>query len=179
MKERRIMNSIELLQFSLQNAFDIFGAVNADLTQEQADWQPPGIANPIGATYWHALSSIDHIVHRWCRGQEPLSETAGWREKALTVSVPEPEQDGDSLAYMRAIRVDLPSLHAYAQALLEAIQEWVASMSPEDLEQSVETPSGERPLGHLLETFVIWHINGHCGEIAALKGCQGAKGYPF
>ncbi len=77
------MNSIELLKYSLDNASGILGQVTADLTQEQADWQPPGIANPIGATYWHAVSSVDFIVHVWCRGQQPLSETAGWRDKAL------------------------------------------------------------------------------------------------
>jgi len=34
-------------------------------------------------------------------------------------------------------------------------------------------------MGQLMETFVMWHINVHCGGISALKGCQGAKGYPF
>ena len=70
------MDAIELLQYSLGSAFEVLGSVTADLTQEQADWQPPGIANPIGATYWHALSGTDHIVHRWCQVQAPLTETA-------------------------------------------------------------------------------------------------------
>jgi len=34
-------------------------------------------------------------------------------------------------------------------------------------------------MGQLMETFIIWHNNVRCGEIWALKGCQGAKGYPF
>jgi hypothetical protein len=34
-------------------------------------------------------------------------------------------------------------------------------------------------VAHVLDLFVVWHINAHCGEISALKGCQGAKGYPF
>jgi hypothetical protein len=29
------------------------------------------------------------------------------------------------------------------------------------------------------EFFIIWHINVHAGEIYALKGCQGLKGYPW
>ena len=49
------MNAIELIQYSLGNAFGVLGQVVADLGQEQADWTPPGIANPIGATYWHAI----------------------------------------------------------------------------------------------------------------------------
>ena len=34
------MNTIELTQFALGNAFGILGQVTADLTQEQADWLP-------------------------------------------------------------------------------------------------------------------------------------------
>jgi hypothetical protein len=55
----------------------------------------------------------------------------------------------------------------------------VASLTPEDLEGTMETPVGEFSVGQMLEIFVVWHVSAHCGEIAALKGCQGAKGYPF
>jgi hypothetical protein len=173
------MNTVEMLRYSLDNAFGILGQVTADLDQEQADWAPPGIANPIGATYWHAMSSVDDIVHKWGQDVEPLREREGWQEKALPVSPPEPEWNGDWLGYLRAIRVDLPMLHEYAQTLCQAAQIWLESLSPADLERTLQTPVGELKLGQMLETFVIWHINAHCGEIAALKGCLGARGYPF
>jgi hypothetical protein len=173
------MNTVELTQYSLGNAFRILGQVVADLTQEQADWIPPGIANPIGALYWHTISGADEVVHKWSRGQAPLYQKDGWQEKVLTVSVPEPGHDGDYLAYMRTIRVDVAALHAYTKAVAEAVQAWLASLAPEDLERELETPIGKLNVGQMLETFVIWHINAHCGEISALKGCQGARGYPF
>jgi len=173
------MNSVELLQYSLGNALEILDQVTNDLSQEMADWAPPGIANPIGATWWHTLSSTDYIVHQWCRGQAPLTECAGWWEKVLTVSAPEPGDGGDYLAYFRTIRTGLPALREYAQAVTEALQGWLATLTPEDLERKVEGPIGELTLGQMLEAFVIWHINAHCGEISALKGCQGARGYPF
>jgi len=94
-------------------------------------------------------------------------------------SAPEPQPGGDYLAYMRTIRVDVAALHAYTKAVAEAIQAWLASLAPEDLERELETPIGKLNVGQMLETFVIWHINAHCGEISALKGCQGFKGYPF
>jgi hypothetical protein len=172
------MNTVELLQYSLGNALGILGQVTDDLNQEMADWAPPGIANPIGATLWHTLSSADYIVHQWCKGQAPLSECAGWWEKVLTVPAPQPEH-GEDMAYFRTIRTGLPALHEYAHAVTEAIQGWLATLTPEDLERKMETPIGELTLGQMLETFVIWHINAHCGEISALKGCQGVRGYPF
>ncbi|MFN2292203.1 MAG: DinB family protein [Anaerolineae bacterium] len=176
------MNTVELLSYSLENAVGILRQVTADLSQEQADWQPPGMANPVGALYWHTLTSADYVVHQWCMGLAPLSEREGWRERALALAVPEPDhgaEDSEHLAYMRTLRVDLPALHEYAGALGEALRTWLASLGPEDLERTIQTPVGELNVAQLLETFVIWHINAHCGEISALKGCQGARGYPF
>jgi hypothetical protein len=173
------MNAVELTQYALGNAFSILDQVVSELTQEQADWAPPGIANPIGATYWHTISSVDDIVHSWLRGEAPLRQTAGWQEKVLTSSVPEPAEGEDILAYMRAVRVDIALLHAYSKAVAEAVQAWMATLSPKELERKFQTPIGELSVDQVLETFVIWHINAHCGEIATLKGCQGVKGYPF
>lgn len=173
------MNTVELIRYSLDNAFGVLGQVVADLTQEQADWTPPGIANPIGATYWHVISSLDEIVHKWLRGEEPLLVRNGWKQKVLTVSPPEPGRDGDHLAYMRAIRVDLPMLHAYTKSVTDAVQSWLSSLKPEDLGRELDTPLGKLSAGQVLGRFVAWHVSAHCGEIAALKGCQGAKGYPF
>jgi len=173
------MNTIELLQFSLKNAFGILGQVTADLTQEQADWQPPGIANPIGAMYWHTVSGADDVVYRWALGQEPLRQRDGWDERVLSVSVPEPEHGGDWLAFMRTIRVNLPVLHEYTQAVDKALYDWLGSLAPDDLERVINTPIAEYTLAQMLDLFVVWHINAHCGEISALKGCQNVKGYPF
>jgi len=173
------MNTVELIQYSLDNAFGILGQVVSDLTQEQADWAPSGIANPIGATYWHTVSSVDDIVHKWIRGEEPLRQKVGWQEKVLTTSVTISEDGGDYLAYMQAIRVDVDVLHAFTEVVAEAVQNWLASLTPRDLERKLETPIGKLSVAQVLETFVIWHINAHCGEIAALKGCQGVKGYSF
>ncbi|MBU0494540.1 MAG: DinB family protein [Chloroflexi bacterium] len=173
------MNTVELVRYSLDSAFSILGQVTDDLTPELADWQPPGCANPIGATYWHTISGTDQVVFGWGLGQAPLYQVDGWREKVLTVAVPEPEHGGDHAAYMRAIRVDLPALHEYARAVAQACQDWLGTLAPADLEREMDTPIGKLNLAQLLETFVIWHINVHCGEIAALKGCEGAKGYPF
>ena len=103
-----------------------------------------------------------------------------WQGAPFTLEEPDLAQlRSDYLAYLRAIRVDLPTLHEYAQAVKEVVQGWLGSLTPEDLERKLETPVGEVSLGQLLEAFVIWHINAHCGEISALKGCQGARGYPF
>lgn len=173
------MNTVELVQYSLGKALEILGQVTADLTPEQADWLPPGCANPIGSMYWHTISGADDVVHRWILGQEPLYQRAGWLDRVLAVAVPEPREPEKYHDYMLALRVRLPALHEYAQAVAADLQGWLATLSPADLKRVVHTPIGDHTVAQVLELFVIWHINAHCGEISALKGCQGCKGYPF
>lgn len=171
------MNTVELMVYSLQNAFEILDAVTADLTQEQADWMPPGTAVPIGALYWHLASGTDQIVHGWGMAQPPLFETDGWHSRVVLDS--EPAEAGEHAGRLRLVRVDLEVAKEYASAVRHAAEAWVASLAAEDLDRKLDTPIGELTLGQMLESFVIWHINAHCGEISALKGCQGAQGYPF
>lgn len=174
------MNTVELVQYSLGMALDILGQVCSDLTPEQADWTPPGIANPIGSMVWHTISGADDVVYRWILGQEPLHQRQGWDDRVLAVAPPEPQQEGgDYLAYMRALRVRLPALRDYAQAVAADLQAWLGTLTPDDLDRTVQTPIGPYTVAQVLELFVVWHINAHCGEISALKGCQGVRGYPF
>ena len=166
------METVELMAYSLGNALEILGQVTADLTQEQADWTPPGIANPIGGLYWHTLSGADAVVFRWVDGQPPLYEREGWRERVVIVADEDPQADTKA-------RIDLAAAHEYAAAVGQTIQEWLGTLTPEDLERTIELEFGTYSVAQMLSLFVVWHIDVHCGEISALKGCQGAKGYPF
>ena len=69
--------------------------------------------------------------------------------------------------------------HRYAHATAQTLLDWVASLTPEDLERVTPTPWGDYNQGQWLEFFIVWHINVHCGEINALKGCQGLTDYPW
>ena len=171
------MNTVELLQYSLGNALGILDQVTADVTQEHADWMPPGTANPIGGLYWHTVASVDQIALEWGKGETPLSQREGWQERVLVGPAPEGEEGHPP--EIRETRVDLTALREYAKVITKATQSWLASLTPEDLARKVKTPIGELSLAQMIETFVIWHINAHCGEISAIKGCQGLKGYPF
>jgi len=157
------MNTVELTQYSLGFAFDLLEQLVTDLTQEQADWVPPGTASTIGAIYSHTITYVDFIVQKVCIGQSD----------AVFAEPPPPR------IRMQEVQVDLSALHEYAGEVQRAAQDWLSSLTPADLERKMETPIGELTLGQMLEAFVIWHINVHCGEISALKGCQGLKGYPW
>ena len=75
--------------------------------------------------------------------------------------------------------MDLSKLHAYGDQVRSTAQNWLSTLAPEDLERKSLTTAGEINEGQAVELYIIWHINAHCGEISALKGCQGLKGYPW
>jgi len=52
-------------------------------------------------------------------------------------------------------------------------------IAPETLDSPVQSPIGELVLARLPVALVIWDIDAHCGEIWALRGCPGARGYTF
>jgi hypothetical protein len=158
------MNTVELLQSSLGFAWEIFAAVTADLTQEQADWRPPGVTNTIGSIYSHILTYVDYFIRNYCREGKPLP-----------VSV----ESAPRVLFLQDVQEELSALHERAKEVRALTEGYFASLTPADLDVERETTVGPLKVGPMLEVYIIWHINAHCGEIAALKGCQGAKGYPW
>lgn len=158
------MNTVELLQFSLGAAFDILGQVTADLTQEQADWRPPGTASTIGSIYPHILTYVDYYVRNYFVEGKPQPQTVESRPTEL---------------WMQDIQVDLSELHTCADQVRSTAQNWLSSLAPEDLERRALTTVGEISEDQAVVLSIIWHVNADCGQISALKGCQGLKGYPW
>ena len=151
----------------------------ADVSEEQANWAPPGIANPLGATYAHAVSAEDAVVNGMLRGGATLIASASAGKVGLSEL---PPTEGDYGEWARRVKVDLPSLKGYAQAVYKSTGEWLASLSAADLERAIDLTGwglGKQSLAWVLGNILIWHIDAHCGEISCLKGLQGAKRYPF
>ena len=157
------MNTVELLQYALNTAFEVLSYVTHDLTQEQVDWQPPGIACNIGSILSHLDTYLDFFLQEVCIEQ---------RFEVLTTPPPQ-------AIVMHDVQVDLHDLQARTKNIIARTKDWVASLTPADLEVEVESAIGTINIGLMIEAYIIWHINVHCGEISLLKGCQGAKGYPW
>jgi hypothetical protein len=146
--------------------------VISQVTQEQAAWRLPGsTANTIGQTIFHFYHTEDRIVHGPAQGKPTVFEGGGWKEKLgvdretiwTTTTVPDVEQ---LRAYARAVAADSA---AYLQATDGA-----------DWAREVQGPGGRMmSLASLLSIGLVIHKMAHCGEIAALLGCQGVKGLPF
>jgi len=161
---------------ALHWAFDLLELVMADVSQDQAHWTPPGFANPIGAIYAHAICEMDVLV-KMLSGKPILFETT-WAGKT-GISEPRLNQD---LEWVRRVEVDLDLAREYANAVYQHTDAALAELSPEDLEREIDLTAnglGVQTIGWCLSALVTGHLHNMAGEISALKGLQGSKGYPF
>jgi hypothetical protein len=173
------MDAPTLLRKQITAAHGWLEGTMADVTADQADWQPPGKANPLGASYAHAILSEDMIVNGMLRGATPLY-AGEWADKTGQSEL-HPTEDWSHYAdWTRTVRLDLEAARAYAQAVYAATDDYLAGLTADDLDRQADLfGTGPTPLGELLGNFVAGHCQQMMGEISCLKGLQGAKGYPF
>ncbi len=171
------MNAISLLRNQMKGAHDLLEATMADVTEEQAHWIPPGIANPLGSMYAHAVLVEDAIVHGTLRNMPPLYKSS-WRDRT-GISAP---QMHAALEWARELKVDVTMLRLYAQAVYSATDNYLATLIETDLERTVDLTAaglGKAPLSWIVNYYLVGHTHNMTGEISCLKGLQGAKGYPI
>src|SRR5690348_10037486 len=106
------MNVTAFLREQIQQAHGFLEATMEDVTAEQAHWTPPGTANPIAATYVHAIASEDVAINMILKGGTPLYASE-WANKTGISEV----QPLTTAEWARRVQVDLPTVRSYAQAV--------------------------------------------------------------
>jgi hypothetical protein len=171
------MQAVTLLREQIQQAHGFLEATMEGVTSEQAHYTPPGTANPIAATYVHAVASEDLAINMVLKGGAPLYASE-WADKTGISEV----QPLTTAEWARRVRIDLPTTRGYAQAIHAATDAYLADLTDEELARVLDLTNfglGQMTVGALLSRMVLGHIDNMCGEISVLKGIQGAKGYPI
>ena len=176
---------VSLLREQLKGAVALLEGTMQGVTSEQAHWAPPGTANPIGANYAHVVLGQDAVINARLQGGAPLAATT-WKGKTGLSEPPpgpDPSRPGfpDWSKWARRVKVDLDAMRKYAQAVYAASDEYLASLSDEDLTRSVDLSAlgiGQMSVKQLLIGGVVGNALTHTGEISCLKGLQGGRGYP-
>jgi hypothetical protein len=137
---------------------------------------PDATISNIGSIYAHTVFSEDGIVQGMLQGTAPLFHQQGWGAR---LSVQMPASPGMNLEWGRAVKLELPAFQEYAQAVYQATESFVQSLSAADLTRPVRAPFGETDVAFLVNVVLVTHVPTHTGEIAALKGAQGLPGLPF
>lgn len=165
------------LEFAHQTVME---GTMADVDQELANRPTDGKANPIGACYAHAIGAEDAIVNGILKGEQPLFAGSWAGRTGMDRPMPWPGVvEGDTGEWYHSVQVDLPALRQYAQAVYANSEAFIGSASDETLAREIDALGMRMPLATLFEIFVTGHCNSLAGEISAIKGTFGKKGYPF
>lgn len=143
-----------------------------DMTPELFNWAAPGTANTISATFLHFINVEDNFIHRLIQGKPSVWESQNWSEKT---GIEKPPSIGEDWSSFKHRQVALQPLLDYKNAVWAATDAFLATLTHEDLDCKVKFAGGERTVAEML-MLAISQAHGHAGEIAALKGVQGAKG---
>ena len=170
----------------VRSAHGFLEATMADVTAEMAHWGPPGLALPIGAAYAHSVTTEDWLVNVLFRGGAPLFAGPHAGKTGISELPPDPasakDWAGEFAGWSRRVRIDLTAFRAYAQSVYASTDAYLSNAPDTELERPVDLSfvgMGMQSVGFVVNNAVIGHAFSHCGEISALKGVQGKKGYPF
>ncbi len=171
------MDSVTLFRQQLKEAHEWLEVVMQGVTPEQLHWKPAGKANPISASYAHVIMGEDFLVNAMLKGGPPLAMTA-WAGKTGLSEMPPADPQINWFEWGRKVKVDLPAIRKYAQAVWSNSDSYLASLKESDLTRKCDTPMGPQTILWLLNNALIGHVHDFTGEISCLKGLQGLKGYP-
>ena len=175
------MSKAEALQEQIATTRMVVDGTIADVTQDDCMKAVSGTAHPIGATYAHMVISEDFVLNMMVRGASPLMMSTFSGKTGVSEPPPMPGSTADQvLAWANNVKVDLAAVKEYEKAVHAATDEYLAGASDEELSRKIAFGNmGDMPISSVLGLIVIVHPSNHIGEISALKGIFGAKGYPF
>jgi len=172
----------QLIKEQIKDAHKSFNDTISDIQTSHLHTNPGGKALPLGSLIAHLVFSEDVIVQGMIQGLAPLYSTS-WKGKT-GASEPLPAMDEKweiaHIEWSKKVRIELPHLLKYTNAVFAQTESYVESLSEKDLEKEIDLGSwGKKTLISLLSGFIVAHTNSLIGEISAIKGVNGAKGYPF
>jgi hypothetical protein len=170
------MDGVEAVRRAVHHARSWYQGTIADVTAAQAVTVPPGVVHPIGELAAHIVQSEDGIVNGMLQGKPTVWEQGGWSAKLGGM----PNLMRHDTATARSVKADPQSLQEYTQAVYASVDAYLDGLTPADLDREVQVgPAGTMAVADVLTNILAGNTLAHTGEISALKGLQGAKGYPF
>jgi len=171
-------DAIGLLRFQVRQTWDWLDLTLSDVTEEQANWQPPGIANSIAASYAHTMIAADEDFNQVMAGGDMLIFST-WKDRCGLSELP-PRGEWDWLAWSKNLQMDLPVFRRYAAAVRQTVEAWLSRITPDLLTKDVDmTPFGLGMWTGLdIFNLHVHHPRIHGGEIACIKGMLGAPAWP-
>lgn len=171
------MQTEALYSLLFKTANDHLEATLDGVDDALANQVPEKTVGTIGAQYVHILTSEDAIINGLLKGGAPLfaSTFAG------RIGAPQAPQLFTWGEWGRTTQVNLAEARAYAQAVYASVYAYLAGQTAATLGEIVDLTQaglGQMPRAVVLE-IALRQPYVHAGEISALKGLNGLKGYPI
>lgn len=174
------MTTIDLLLNQYKEAHVVLKQVIDGISNEVLHKDPGGTANPVVTNYVHIIAGEDYVINVMLKNTETLASTIFKDNTGLNTPYPDMSDQENYAKWMKTATVDMQKFGEYAMAVVKASENYIASLTPEDLTKEIDLKFiGKKDVAYVLSIFVLWNIAAHTGEIAAIKGIQGLKGYPF
>ena len=171
------MDAATLIRVQFAFMHDVVRQMMTNLTPEQLHHRPAGRAMSIAANWAHMVYGED-VMLALASGDTALAHGA-WRDRTGISELDVPGTD--MAAWATRVTLDLELGRDYAQAVHDEALDYISTLRPRDINRTVD-PSvfglPPQPLGTFLH-HMIADTHWHTGEIAAIKGVQGLRGYPF
>jgi hypothetical protein len=173
------VNGVEMIRAAFKTNHDFLAGTIAGVTDAEANASVQGNANPISATYGHIVMGEDALVNAICRDGAPMFASSHAGKTGFSEPPPAGPQWRD---WALRVRADMAQAGSFAQAVFGATDGWLAGLTDADLDRVLDLPAKgvgapPMPLGAFL-SIVAANAAWHTGEIAALKGIRGGRGYP-
>jgi hypothetical protein len=166
------MNIFEYVQHEMAGVRRTVEGTMKDMTPELFNWAPSGTANTISATFVHLLNVEDHLIQEVIQSKPKVWETGVWSKKT---GIQKPPSIGEDWSGFKHQQVAIQPLQDYKAAVWAATDAYLTTLTLEELDRMVKFAGGERTVADIL-ILCASQSHSHMGEIAALKGIQGAKG---
>lgn len=174
------MQAKDYVLMSVKSAHKLLNDTIADIKDDHWHMDPGGKASTLAALYAHVAVSEDWVTNELLQKKPKLSDTEFKDKLGYDLPYPPYTDEVATANWMKSVKVDLSVLKEYVAATQRATEDYIASLANEDLDKEIELQMlDKQSLAFIIDNFLIGHANTHTGEISAIKGVHGSKGYPF
>ena len=167
------MNSLNTIRTIVAGSNNTLAIATQELPTALVNQPQLGNANTIGAIYAHTLLTLDHFYQTAMQNKVQVLTTADF---AARLGLADPDQL--PWATLNALSWDWDALQAYGQAVLAAVDAYLATLTDAELAHPRQIFGQDTTIAEAIGV-ATWHTALHAGEIAALKGVNTLKGLPF
>lgn len=170
------LTQIEVIREGLNGMHTMLDRAVDQMTAEQWNARPADAGVSAFFSLWHYVRTEDNIVNFVAQGRNTVWLANGWDEHFALHRT----SQGTGMTPEQADAVQLRDVDGwlrYQQTVWQATDDWVASLSPDDLTTDITIkPVPPMTLWQALTGMLLYHGYRHVGEIEHARGLLGLGG---